>query len=312
MPATWSRWHKYGHDRLYVNSAGGIRLGYLDLADNAAEHLEWPERAAEFQEAVAAWNARGRPDSVIPAPRQSPDPPLDEPWFDLAENKPGESVAQLAAAYRRARPVTSRLEPVFGVHSDAQAWAKGAAGERATAKALRPLTHPARGLRGHRAAARWKVLHSVPLGDYGADIDHLLLGPAGVFAINTKNHHGQTVWVGPRSIKVNRYAVQYSRKASADAQRADSLLAAAYPGPPVDVWPVIAVVGAIVTGRPATAEGVLVANVDLLVNALSSYPEILPDAEVEALYAIARRSTTWTTMVPRHRPATEPVNSQPR
>ena len=33
---------------------------------------------------------------------------------------------------------------------------------------------------------KWHVIHSVP-SEKGADIDHVVIGPAGVFTLNTKN-----------------------------------------------------------------------------------------------------------------------------
>jgi hypothetical protein len=32
----------------------------------------------------------------------------------------------------------------------------------------------------------WTVLHSVPVGTGSTDIDHIAIGPAGVFTLNTK------------------------------------------------------------------------------------------------------------------------------
>ncbi|MBG6212216.1 hypothetical protein RCH23_000129 [Cryobacterium sp. CAN_C3] len=37
----------------------------------------------------------------------------------------------------------------------------------------------------------WTVLHAVPVGSGSSDIDHVVIGPAGVFTINTKNHTGK-------------------------------------------------------------------------------------------------------------------------
>ncbi len=43
---------------------------------------------------------------------------------------------------------------------------------------------------------RWRVLHAIPVGERGSDIDHLAIGPAGVFTINAKYHAGAKIWVG--------------------------------------------------------------------------------------------------------------------
>jgi hypothetical protein len=56
-------------------------------------------------------------------------------------------------------------------------WRAGAEGERATAKALRPLLREG-----------WIVLHDIPT-DHG-NIDHLLIGPPGVFLLESKNLSG--------------------------------------------------------------------------------------------------------------------------
>ncbi|MEV0525811.1 nuclease-related domain-containing protein [Streptomyces sp. NPDC050439] len=58
----------------------------------------------------------------------------------------------------------------------------------------------------------WRVLHGVPKAN-GGDIDHLLIGPGGVFSINTKNHDAASVWVGDMMARVDqgkpvRYAAE--------------------------------------------------------------------------------------------------------
>jgi len=45
-----------------------------------------------------------------------------------------------------------------------------------------------------RLGPEWCVLHSIPIGTKGKDIDHLVIGPPGVFAINTKDHRGKRIW----------------------------------------------------------------------------------------------------------------------
>jgi hypothetical protein len=52
--------------------------------------------------------------------------------------------------------------------TDERAWRIGAVGEEAVAKRLEGF------------GAGWRVLHSVPVGKRGSDIDHLVIGPGGV------------------------------------------------------------------------------------------------------------------------------------
>ena len=87
----------------------------------------------------------------------------------------------------------------------------------------------------------WAVLHAVPVGKGDTDIDHVVIGPGGVFTINTKNHSGQKVWVAGRTFMVNGQKQPHLRNAGHEAQRASRLLSAAA-GFRVDVVPVIAVV----------------------------------------------------------------------
>jgi hypothetical protein len=58
-------------------------------------------------------------------------------------------------------------------------WRVGEEGERRTAKALRQL--PGR---------EWKAWHDLP-GKNGTNVDHVVLGPAGLFLLDSKNYSGE-------------------------------------------------------------------------------------------------------------------------
>jgi hypothetical protein len=49
----------------------------------------------------------------------------------------------------------------------------------------------------------WRVLHSLVVSEEGTDLDHLVIGPHGVYCINTKNHPGHSVWVAGNTFMVN-------------------------------------------------------------------------------------------------------------
>jgi hypothetical protein len=57
----------------------------------------------------------------------------------------------------------------------------------------------------------WTVFHALPIGTKGADIDHLVIGPGGVFTINTKHHNGKAVWVVGRTLMVSGQKQPYIR-----------------------------------------------------------------------------------------------------
>jgi hypothetical protein len=76
----------------------------------------------------------------------------------------------------------------------ARAWRRGAKGERRTAKKLRPLTH-----RG------WVVLHDRAIS--GGNVDHLVIGPTGVFVIDSKFWAGRAVTVAEGLLYAGGFAV---------------------------------------------------------------------------------------------------------
>jgi Nuclease-related domain len=67
----------------------------------------------------------------------------------------------------------------FRVSAETAAWRRGARGERRTARQLRPLLR-----------AGWTVLHDLAIPASRANGDHLLIGPPGVFLIDSKAWHG--------------------------------------------------------------------------------------------------------------------------
>jgi hypothetical protein len=67
----------------------------------------------------------------------------------------------------------------FRASRETAAWRCGARGERRTARALRKLVR-----------AGWTVLHDVAVPGSRANGDHLLIGPPGVFLVDSKAWHG--------------------------------------------------------------------------------------------------------------------------
>jgi hypothetical protein len=65
----------------------------------------------------------------------------------------------------------------FRPSPDAVAWRRGAAGERRTARLLAALERHG-----------WAVLHDLAIPGSRANLDHLAIGPAGVFVIDSDRH----------------------------------------------------------------------------------------------------------------------------
>src|SRR5690606_2622889 len=57
---------------------------------------------------------------------------------------------------------------------------------------------------------QWRFLHAVPIGERGVDIDHVAIGPAGVFPVNAEHHPHASVWVGGHVFMVNASACRSS------------------------------------------------------------------------------------------------------
>lgn len=76
----------------------------------------------------------------------------------------------------------------FRPTAEVLAWKRGAAGERATGRALRRLEQ-----------AGWVVLHDRAIPGLKANIDHLVVGPTGVFVIDSKRWRGR-VWTDANGV----------------------------------------------------------------------------------------------------------------
>ena len=77
---------------------------------------------------------------------------------------------------------TILLEKSINPNADVTSWVKGYDGEKEVGKQLKHLPD------------EYNLYHSIPLGDKGWDMDHLVLSQFGLFILNTKNFPGATVY----------------------------------------------------------------------------------------------------------------------
>src|SRR5450830_1632054 len=260
------RWRKYGKDRLYVNADDGTRIGWHDVLAGE-DHVEVPGREGDYLAAVARWRADDVvADSTVPALEQVTGNPGDdrdgasvvavaavvaaesslatEPrWEDLAERRAGAMAREQALALKHAAPVRTFVARLLGVHTDERAWRIGADGEEKVAARLANLA---------KKDPRWTFVHAIPVGENGSDIDHLVVGPGGVFTLNAKHHPGARIWIRGNAFRVNGTQVPYVRNSRHEAERASRYLAAAC-GFPVAVAGIIVPVGARQRHRQGTA-----------------------------------------------------------
>lgn len=156
----------------------------------------------------------------------------------------------------------------------AAAWAAGAEGERRVAEELSNLREV------------WTVLHDRLLqpGQPEANLDHVVIGPGGLFLVDAKNRAGGvSEWEGGLFQHVTRHGVRQSVSLAAELKKVHGMAAymAVESGRPVT--PVLCLAGAQEAefGEPQMVLGVWVVPVSTLVDWLNAQPYVL-DRETTA------------------------------
>lgn len=252
----YSPWKMKDIRRLYVNTAEGVKLGYIDLATLDVV----PDTDATEHELRAALSALGStPQATPPANVVTPvaltAPPSSLTWEDLAEVAPAARLAGLEDASYKA----------------------GAAAEQRTAGLLAPLER-----------AGYRILHSLPLSPR-KDIDHLVIGPSGVFCINTKFSTYGVAAKADGTVLADGYKHSWLKSITRDADLAGSYLSTAA-RMDIACTPVVAVWSTVNMGSQhrRVVDGAEIAE------RIRSRPVRFPDAWVDVVFATARRSDTWT------------------
>jgi Nuclease-related domain len=162
----------------------------------------------------------------------------------------------------------------FRPSPDAVAWRRGAAGERRTARLLDPLERHG-----------WAVLHDLALPGSQANIDHLVIGPGGVFVIDSKQYRGRLeldptgrLWHGRYPLAPTLRTVEY------EADQAARVLF----DPDVVVVPIVAVHGAQVPWGKVVTQGVPVVAARHVPSMLRQLPTVLGPERVAWLADQAR------------------------
>ncbi|MFI9319659.1 nuclease-related domain-containing protein [Kitasatospora aureofaciens] len=310
-------WRVPGKERLYVNKAGarGDSVAWLDCKTGVVT-VEVSEFEASALAKVEEWcrssgshvpprtvkhrGEKSQPTKVTPAkatPARVPQPRAEVPFLppmreedDLAQNLPGAGLESLVRAGEEKYKLLVRLAAKLSRQRlGDSSTLRGLEGEQIVGSRL-----------GALKTAGWKVLHGVPLPS-GSDIDHVVIGPPGVFTVNSKHHPGATVWVGDKVVKVNRNGFPYVENSEFEANRTARLLTE-WCGFDVPVHPVIAIVGAqkITLGAEP---GVTVVDGEQIASVLSSRPAVLSPNRVDRVFTIARHRYVWSQIGKRGRKA---------
>ena len=203
----------------------------------------------------------------------------------LQSRAPGYSVA---AKCLEVQVEAELLDPALRTEARTQladkawSWYMGAIGEMHVGELLRKL------------GPQWFIRHSVPIGTGTTDVDHLLIGPPGVFALNTKHHWNKSVWVGDHVLRVSNINQPHLRNSQHEAAEVKRRLEKTS-GIAVTVTPVIVLVGASsLTDRRAVANRVTsVVPESQLLRWLTSQKRGLDEGAMGLILLAAEEPSTW-------------------
>src|SRR5512133_823535 len=161
----------------------------------------------------------------------------------------------------------------FRPSPDASAWRRGAAGERCTARLL-----------GQLGRQGWAVLHDLAIPGSQVNLDHVVIGPGGVFVIDSKQYRGRLqldpsgrLWHGRYPLTPALRAVEF------EADQAAQVLA-----DPQMVVPIVAVHGAQVPWGKVVMMGIPVVPAKRLPGMLRQLPAVLGPERIASLADQAR------------------------
>ncbi len=196
---------------------------------------------------------------------------------------PAQSVIEELVRRKHASRRPSGLARFFGrspLPPESVNWYLGAKGEIAVGSVLAQLP------------PEWATFHALPVGTKASDIDHLVVGPGGIFTINTKNHRGKRIWVARRAMLVDGQKVPHINHAEFEAERVTKLLRERMPLLP-PVQPVVAVVEPRQITIKEKPEKVKVIDARNLPRWLSGLTVVLAEPELDEVVDILDHPGTW-------------------
>ncbi|WP_150306632.1 nuclease-related domain-containing protein [Planctomonas psychrotolerans] len=203
------------------------------------------------------------------------------PTAPMRSRAAGQLVIEKLLEVQNGVPPRSSLSRVFGrspLSDESWPWYQGALGEIAVGRIMSKLPEG------------WVVFHAVPVGAKDADLDHLLVGPGGIFTINTKHHSGKPIWVADRTFLVAGQKGPHLRNAEHDADRVARMLG---DHTSAVVTPMLVLVDPkSLTVRKAPAR-VVVLDARSLVRWLTRRPTVLEVKDVLAIVSVLDDPSEW-------------------
>jgi hypothetical protein len=153
----------------------------------------------------------------------------------------------------------------FRVSAETTAWRRGAKGERRTARRLR------------RLGRGWTVFHDLAIPGSRANADHLVIGPSGVFLIDSKHYRGRltltpegSLWYGHHPLTGVLATVRWEAAALTRALG-------------TTITPMLCVHGAQLPWGELMAEGIPVLIAGRVTTTLPALPPLLDEVQVALL-----------------------------
>jgi len=204
---------------------------------------------------------------------------------DLVDHSPGQSaIAELLAAHSQVpeRSILARLVGQSPLTPDTRPLYDTALGEVEVGDALEAL------------GEGWAVLHCLPVAAGASDIDHLVIGPSGVYIVATRNHTNQTVWASQRTLMVGGIRYPDIRNMEYEMGRVERILSAAA-GCQIEVSAILAVVAPKSLTVRQKHRDVEVLTAAQLEQWLTLRRRILAPADVASIAEAAMKTSTWHT-----------------
>ena len=161
---------------------------------------------------------------------------------------------------------------LWGTSSHISAYGKGAEGERLTGRTLDNLPG-------------YVVLHDRKIPGSKANIDHIAIGPGGVFAIETKNYTGEVKARGDDLFVGGRRRTSTVEQTWREAVAVQGVLAEHLARLAIDVVPVLCIHGSQVPWE--TVQGVRIVGPRGLKKLISASPTRLHDGDIRVMVDIA-------------------------
>ncbi|HWG23449.1 nuclease-related domain-containing protein [Actinospica sp.] len=259
------RWQRNGQHRLYVKDTDTrAQLGYYDVRTGKLS-VKDDARSYEIVSVLRPFLSGSVPEGLLHLMPQRPATPAEV----LAGTEGYETFSASAPRPRTRGP--RRITP----------W-RGSRGERIVGRRLAGLGRDG-----------WDVLRAVE--EHGGDeIEHLVIGPPGVFTINTLHHRGARIRVGSQVVWVDDSIREYLRNARIAAASVTRRLGDVLGDLVVPVIPVLAFVDAAGIDAHDGHPDVLVVAGERLDAELRDCRGELSLPERDRIVAAAHRAGLWT------------------